>query len=60
MDQNFKYNDANRLTAKKGYYSPDGMLYQIVTRVVDELKIIVLDNPELYLKLLEIKNLGTN
>lgn len=60
MDQNFKYNDANKLTAKKGYYSPDGMLYQIVTRVVDELKIIVLDNPELYLKLLEIKNLGTS
>mgnify|MGYP000042160218 CR=1 FL=1 len=60
MDQNFKYNDANKLTAKKGYYSPEGMLYQIVTRVVDELKIIVLDNPELYLKLLEIKNLGIN
>lgn len=59
MDQNFKYNDANKLMAKKGYYSPDGMLYQIVTRVIDELKIIVLDNPELYLKLLEIKNLGT-
>ena len=58
MDQNFKYNDANKLTARKGYYSPDGMLYQIVTRVVDELKIIVLDNPELYLKLLEIKNCG--
>ncbi len=59
MDQNFKYNDSNKLTARKGYYSPDGMLYQIVTRVVDELKIIVLDNPALYLKLLEIKNLGT-
>lgn len=60
MDQNFKYNDANKLTAKKGYYSPDGMLYQIVTRVVDELKIIVLNNPELYLKLLEIKNWRTS
>ncbi len=59
MDQNFKYNEANRLTARKGYYSPDGMLYQIVTRVIDELKIIVLDNPELYLKLLEIKSLGS-
>ena len=59
MDQNFKYNDAHKLAARKGYYSPDGMLYQIVTRVVNELKIIVLDNPELYLKLLEIKSLGT-
>jgi len=49
---------ANRLTARKGCYSPDGMLYQIVTRIIDELKIIVLDNPELYLKLLEIKSLG--
>jgi hypothetical protein len=34
------------------------MLYQIVTRVVDELKIIVLNNPELYYQLLRIKSLG--
>ena len=57
MNDNFKY-DGNRLAAKRGYYSAQGMLYQIVTRVIDELKIVVLDNPSLYLKLLEIKALG--
>lgn len=57
MDDNFRYSE-NKLTARNGYYSAKGMLYQIVTRVVDELKIIVFDNPELYLKLLEIKSMG--
>ena len=58
MDENFEYSEANKLTARNGYYSARGMLYQIVTRVVDELKIVVLDNPKLYLKLLEIKSMG--
>ena len=57
MDQNFRYKE-NKLTAKVGYYSPQGMLYQIVTRAVDELKIVVFNNPELYLKLTEIKMLS--
>lgn len=55
MDKNFRY-EGNRLTASRhAFYSPKGMLYQITTRVVDELKIIVFNNPELYIKLLEIK-----
>lgn len=58
MDRNFKYTDSGKLAAKTAYYSAQGMLYQIVTRVIDELKIVVLDNPELYLKLLEIKAMG--
>lgn len=58
MDDNFKYNEQGSLMFKNSYYSASGMLYQIVTRVVDELKVIVLDNPELYLKLLEIKAMG--
>ena len=57
MDENFQY-VGNRLAAKHAYYSPTGMLYQITTRVVDELKIIVFNNPDLYLKLLEIKEMG--
>ena len=57
MDKNFRYSDSNKLSARNSYYSAEGMLYQIVTRVVDELKIIVLDNPELYVKLLEIKSM---
>ena len=58
MDENFRYNESNQLEARNGYYSAQGMLYQIATRVIDELKIIVLDNPELYLKLSEIKAMG--
>lgn len=58
MDNNFHYDLNGNLTARNSYYSATGMLYQIVTRVVDELKIIVLNNPELYLKLLEIKSMG--
>jgi hypothetical protein len=58
MDGAFRY-EGNRLTASKyAYYSPKGMLYQITTRVVDELKIIVFNNPDLYVKLLEIKEMG--
>lgn len=57
MDSNFKYVDG-KLNARSSYYSAKGMLYQIVTRVVDELKILVLDNPELYYNLLTIKKMG--
>ena len=39
MDSNFKYSDSGKLMVRHSYYSADGMLYQIVTRVVDELKI---------------------
>lgn len=60
MDKSFWYNKSNGLCAKGSYYSALGMLYQIVTRVVNELKIVVLDNPKLYSKLLEIKNMSKN
>ena len=56
MDSNFKYNGEGKLTTRQTYYSAGGMLYQIVTRVVEELKIIVLNNPNLFIKLLEIKH----
>ena len=55
MDDNFKYSEDGKLMVRNSYYSAKGMLYQIVTRVVDELKIIVTNNPELYVKLLSIK-----
>ena len=58
MDQNFSYDNEGRLTVNYSYYSAKGMLYQIVTRVVDELKIIVINNPSLYAKLLGIKSMG--
>ena len=60
MDKNFRYGADGKLQASDSYYSASGMLYQIVTRVVNELKIIVLDNPELYKNLLEIKAMDTS
>lgn len=59
MNSSFGYNDKNQLVERKNYYSSYGMLYQIVTRVVNELKIIVYKNPDVYLKLLEIKSMGS-
>lgn len=58
MDDNFRYSENGRLQAIKNYYSARGMLYQIATRVMSQLKIIVIRNPELYHKLLIIKGLG--
>lgn len=58
MDENFQYGEDGKLLVRHSYYSAKGMLYQIVTRVVDELKIIVTNNPELYVKLLSIKAMG--
>lgn len=59
MDKNFRYSEEGKLQVRNSYYSARGMLYQIVTRVVDELKIIVVNNPALYEKLLEIKAMET-
>ncbi len=54
MDDNFMYNSDGKLLVRKSYYNARGMLYQIVTRVVDDLKIIVFNNEDLYIKLLDI------
>lgn len=58
MNDTFFYDSFGKLQCQKNYYSAMGMLYQIVTRVVSELKIIVLDNPTLYQDILAIKQLG--
>lgn len=60
MDKIFKYSEDGKLIVNGSYYSARGMLYQIVTRVIDELKIVVMDNPELYVKLLGIKSMGNH
>ncbi len=57
MDEHFYYGADGKLNGKGDYYSAPGMLYQIITRVVDKLKIIVYKNTELYINLLKIKAL---
>lgn len=59
MDKNFRYNERNRLAARRGQYNGYGMMYQIVTRAINDLKIIVFQNTDLYLRLLDIKSMGS-
>lgn len=60
MDDNFRYDDSGKLQYRKCYYSLPGMFYQIITRVINEMKIIVFNNKSLYYKLLQIKSLDKN
>ena len=60
MDDNFRYDDSGKLQYRKCYYSLPGMFYQIITRVINEMKIIVFNNKSLYCKLLQIKFLDKN
>jgi hypothetical protein len=56
LDSNFRYDGQGKLEVRtNNYYNAFGMLYQILTRVIDELKIIVLDNEDLFVNLLRIK-----
>lgn len=41
IDDNFRYDDSGKLQYRKCYYSLPGMFYQIITRVINEMKIIV-------------------
>lgn len=61
MDNNFQYAENGTLQYNKNtYYSLSGMFYQIITRVVNEMKIIVYQNKPLYYRLLEIKSFDKN
>ena len=58
MDKNFRYDEHNNLTySKNSFYDLSGMFYQIITRTVGKLKIIVYKDELLYYKLLSIKSL---
>ena len=60
MDRRFYYDDSHRLRAKAGYEYDLTALYQMVTRAKDALKIIVFNDPGLYLTLLKIRALGAD
>ena len=44
IDKTFNYNPSGELVANNNYYSQKQMLYQIITRAVKKLHIIILDN----------------
>ena len=54
LDDSFIYED-NKLVAKNGYYDAVGMAYQIATRTVNNLKIVVFNNIDIYETLCSIK-----
>lgn len=58
MDHRFFYDESRRLRTKPGHEQALSNLYQMVTRVVRALKIVVYDDPALYLTLLKIRALG--
>lgn len=58
MDHRFFYDESRRLRTKPGHEQALSNLYQMVTRVVRALKIVVYDDPSLYLTLLTIRSFG--
>ena len=44
LDETFKYNSSGELVANNNYYSQKQMLYQIITRAIKKLHIIVINN----------------
>lgn len=60
IDQYFHYNEDNTLTTtgyhSQPYYHPTKMLFQILTRVRKKLTIIIVNNPQMLEKCLQISN----
>lgn len=57
IDKHFYYDSDNKLKARQMYnnvYSPKSMLYQAITRVIESLEIIVVENIEIFNKFIEI------
>lgn len=54
LNDNFYYSN-NLLEARDTYYDSMGMLYQNMTRVISELKFIVVDNEDVFQELYKIK-----
>ena len=44
LDETFKYNSSGELVANNNYYSQKQMLYQIITRAIKKLRIIIINN----------------
>lgn len=58
IDQRFKFNDEGKLSTNyhNPYYSPERMLFQIVTRTRMKLGIVIINNPTILKRCLEILN----
>lgn len=53
IGRNFTYNETKHLIyTARTHYDPEKMLYQMVTRAINKLKIIIVGNPQLYHDLL--------
>lgn len=56
LDEHFKYNDSGILIADNTYYSQRQMLYQIITRAIKKLCVIIINNEIMLERTLEVLN----
>lgn len=56
LDESFSYNEFGELSANNAYYSQRQMLYQIITRTRKQLYVIIINNPQMLNRIIEIIN----
>ena len=56
LDERFNYNDSGNLVADNSYYSQRQMLYQIITRAIKKLCIVIINNETMLERILDILN----
>lgn len=54
LDDSFKYSDTGELVANNAYYSQKQMLYQIITRAIKKLNIVIIKNTNMLERCIEI------
>ena len=54
LDYSFKYKDSGELVANNAYYSQKQMLYQIITRAIKKLNIVIIKNTNMLERCIEI------
>ena len=56
LDENFNYDNSGNLVADNSYYSQRQMLYQIITRTIKKLCIVIINNETMLERTLDILN----
>ena len=54
LDDSFKYSDTGELVANNAYYSQKQMLYQIITRAIKKLNIVIIKNTNMLERCIKI------
>lgn len=54
LDDSFNYSDSGELVANNAYYSQKQMLYQIITRAIKKLNVVIINNTNMLERCIEI------